>query len=73
MDFNVVLEESKPVRDRETVIAALEGALDVHCMSMTRLEHIWTLIRELEEGSWRAGADEGMEWERAYGKGAETE
>lgn len=72
MNFEGITAERDPVRDRETVRADLANLLDIHCMTDPRSEAIWQLIGELEEGAWRCGADEGMQWEQAYGKGAES-
>lgn len=73
MNFEGIVAERDPVRDRDLVRADLADLLDIHCMTAPRLEAIWRTINELEEGSWRCGADEGMQWEQAYGKGAEQE
>jgi hypothetical protein len=73
MNFNGIISERDPVRTRDVIHADLADILDIHCMTIPRSEQVWKLIAELEESSWQAGADEGMAYEQAYGKGAEPE
>lgn len=57
------IEMKMPPREREVILEELKELLSIHCMTEPRLASINTLIHELEDGAWIAGADEG--WDMA--------
>jgi hypothetical protein len=56
-----IAEEMVPPREREVVREELRETLKIQAISGPRLELIWTLIDELEEGGWQGGFDEGYD------------
>lgn len=61
-NFDLILQEKPPTRDRHLIRLALEEALDAHCITETRMKHVWELIDELENAAYEGGMDEGYEY-----------
>lgn len=62
MSFDFEAKLTVAPRGREEVLESLREVLPLDAHT-----HAWILINELEEGSWRSGADEG--YDRGYDDG----